>query len=90
MAPKLNNKQKEVLSLSTNLLKKFTYHLIHSSQLILSQVPKMGKKQQQQQKKKTVNTCICAGSYHFPVHSIKYQHQNTVAHAVLDNSLFLV
>ena len=53
----------------------------------------MGKKQQQQQqqqKKKTVNTCICAGSYHFPVHSIKYQHQNTVAHAVLDNSLFLV
>ena len=49
LAPKWNNKQKNVVSLN-NLLKKFTYNLIYSPQTNIMSGSIKGKKQQQQQK----------------------------------------
>ena len=66
LAPKWNNKQKNVVSLN-NLLKKFTYNLIYFSQTNIMSGSIKGKKTTTTKTNRTIN--ICAGIYHFPIHS---------------------
>ena len=64
LAPKWNNKQKNVVSLN-NLLKKFTYNLIYFSQTNIMSGSIKGKKTTKTNR--TINMCACI--YHFPIHS---------------------
>ena len=64
LAPKWNNRQKNVVSLN-NLLKKFTYNLIYFSQTNIMSGSIKGKNTTKTNR--TINMCACI--YHFPIHS---------------------
>ena len=85
LAPKWNNKQKNVVSLN-NLLKKFTYNLIYFSQTNIMSGSIKGKKNN---KNKQNHKHVCL-HLSLPYPFQQFHHQNTVAHVVLDKSIFLV